>query len=94
MVISPTRNDVHALDDTLSALDKFVAYQSQVTLDIGRNLPIGSGIVESATRHIVQQRLKQSGIRGSLPGAQAVLNLRTSHRSGPFEQCGENLATG
>jgi hypothetical protein len=40
-----------------------------------RKLPIGSGVVESATGHIVQQRAKQSGMRWSLPGAQAVLNL-------------------
>jgi hypothetical protein len=59
-----------------------------------KKLPIGSGVVESATRHIVQQRLKQSGMRWSLPGAQAVLNLRARHRSGQFEQYWENLATG
>jgi hypothetical protein len=59
-----------------------------------RKLPIGSGVVESGTRHIVQQRLKQSGMRWSLPGAQAVLNLRARHRSGQFEQYWENLATG
>ena len=56
------------------------------------NLPIGSGVVESAGRHIVQQRLKQSGMRWSLPGAQAVLNLRTRHRNGQFEQYWENYA--
>jgi hypothetical protein len=56
------------------------------------NLPIGSGVVESAGRHIVQQRLKQSGMRWSLPGAQAVLNLRTRHRNGQFEQYWENFA--
>ena len=43
--------------------------------------PIGSGTVESAGRHIVQQRLKQSGMHWSIPGAQAVLNLRTRHRT-------------
>lgn len=59
-----------------------------------RNLPIGSGAVESATSHIVQQRLKQSGMRWSLPGAQAILNLRTRHRNGQFEQYWENLASG
>lgn len=59
-----------------------------------QKLPIGSGIVESGTRHIVQQRLKQSGMRWSLPGAQAVLNLRTRHRSGQFEQYWENVALG
>lgn len=58
-----------------------------------RNLPIGSGVVESAGRHIVQQRLKQSGMRWSLPGAQAVLNLRTRHRSGQFEQYWADVAT-
>jgi hypothetical protein len=61
-------------------------------LALPRNLPIGSGVVESAARHIVQQRLKQSGMRWSLPGAQAVLNLRTRHRSGQFEQYWENFS--
>jgi hypothetical protein len=28
----------------------------------------------------------------SIPGAQAVLNLRTRHRSEQFEQCRENFA--
>jgi hypothetical protein len=56
------------------------------------NLPIGSGVVESAGRHIVQQRLKQSGMRWSIPGAQAILNLRTHHRNGQFEQYWENYA--
>ena len=59
---------------------------------IKNNLPIGSGVIESAGRHIVQQRLKQSGMRWSLPGAQALLNLHTRHRSGQFEQYWENFA--
>ena len=59
---------------------------------IGNNLPVGSGVIESAGRHIVQQRLKQSGMRWSLLGAQAILNLRARHRSGQFEQYWENYA--
>jgi hypothetical protein len=59
---------------------------------LDRKLPIGSGSVESAARHIVQQRLKQSGMRWSDPGAQAVLNLRTLHRNGLFEQYWETFA--
>lgn len=58
-----------------------------------QHLPIGSGRVESAARHIVQQRLKQSGMRWSDPGAQAILNLRTLHRNGEFEQYWENRAS-
>ncbi len=56
------------------------------------HLPIGSGVVESAARHIVQQRLKQSGMRWSDCGAQAILNLRTLHRNGQFEQHWESYA--
>lgn len=56
------------------------------------HLPIGSGSVESAARHIVQQRLKQSGMRWSDSGAQAILNLRTLHRNGGFENYWENYA--
>ena len=58
---------------------------------LAENLPIGSGSVESAARHIVQQRLKQAGMRWSDSGAQAILNLRTLHRNGKFEQYWENL---
>lgn len=59
---------------------------------IENNLPIGSGVVESAARHIVQQRLKQSGMRWSDEGAQSILNLRTLHRNGEFEQYWEDFA--
>src|SRR5258708_6111261 len=59
---------------------------------IDHNLPIGSGAVESAARHIVQQRLKLSGMRWSDSGAQAILNLRTLHRNGDFEQYCEDYA--
>jgi len=51
---------------------------------IGDDLPIGSGSAESAISHIIQQRLKQSGMRWSDRGAQSILNLRTVHRNGDF----------
>jgi hypothetical protein len=38
--------------------------------------PIGSGTVESACKVVVQQRMKQAGMRWSRPGAQAMLALR------------------
>ena len=40
-----------------------------------RDLPIGSGPVESAGKHLVQLRLKRPGARWSEPGAQALLAL-------------------
>jgi hypothetical protein len=41
-----------------------------------QGLPIASGPVESAGKHLVQLRLKRPGARWSDPGAQALLALR------------------
>lgn len=38
-------------------------------------LPVGSGAVESAARHVVQQRLKRAGCRWSDAGGQALVNV-------------------
>lgn len=43
-----------------------------------RGLPIGSGAVESAAKHLVQARLKRAGMRWSFDGAQALLALAAS----------------
>jgi hypothetical protein len=40
-----------------------------------RGLPVGSGAVESAAKHLVQVRLKRAGMRWSHDGAQAILAL-------------------
>lgn len=41
------------------------------------NLPIASGVVEAACKTLVAQRLKQSGMRWSKAGGQAILTLRS-----------------
>lgn len=43
-----------------------------------QGLPVGSGAVESAARHLVQQRLKGPGMRWSPAGASALLALRSA----------------
>ncbi len=50
-----------------------------------RGLLIGSGAIESAHRTVVQKRMKRSGQRWSLTGAQHVLNLRTCLMSDRWE---------
>jgi hypothetical protein len=45
-------------------------------------LPIGSGLVESAGKVVLKQRLSQGGMRWTRAGAQAVATLRAWHRSG------------
>jgi hypothetical protein len=46
--------------------------------------PIGSGVVEGACRHVVKDRMEQSGMRWEAKGAQAVLNLRAIHINGDW----------
>jgi hypothetical protein len=49
---------------------------------IARQLPIGSGVVESANKTLITAREKGAGMRWSGAGAQAVASLRAVHRSG------------
>jgi hypothetical protein len=47
---------------------------------------IGSGVVEAACKTLVTQRLKQSGMRWSLSGAQAILTPRGWEQSERFDK--------
>jgi hypothetical protein len=49
---------------------------------IAQQLPIGSGVVESANKTVITAREKGAGMRWRGPGAQAVASLRAVHRSG------------
>jgi hypothetical protein len=48
--------------------------------------PLGSGTVESACKVVVQQRMKQAGMRWSRKGAQAMLALRCALLSDRWRQ--------
>jgi hypothetical protein len=43
---------------------------------LAQGWPIGTGVIEGACRHLVKDRMEQSGMRWTKAGAQAVLNLR------------------
>jgi len=47
-------------------------------------LPIGTGVIEGACRHLVKDRMDRTGARWSLQGAEAVLRLRALRSSGDF----------
>jgi len=47
---------------------------------------IGSGAIESANKVILQRRLKQAGMRWSVPGAQALLTLRAKVESNLWDK--------
>lgn len=45
-------------------------------------LPIATGVIEGACRHLVKDRMDITGARWGLPGAEAILRLRSLHVSG------------
>lgn len=51
-----------------------------------RGLPIGSGVVEATCKTLVGQRLKLSGMRWSMAGAQAILTTRGWDQSERFDE--------
>jgi len=51
-----------------------------------KDLPIGSGEIESGHRHVIQQRLKLSGCWWKEVNAQAMLNLRTARANHLWNQ--------
>lgn len=49
-------------------------------------MPIATGVIEGACRHLVKDRMELTGARWSLAGAEAVLRLRALRKSGDFEE--------
>ena len=43
--------------------------------------PIASGVIEGACRHLVKDRMERSGMRWTLEGARAMLNVRAAFQS-------------
>ena len=60
---------------------KFMNYD----LYLAAGLPIASGVIEGACRHLIKDRMDITGARWSLEGAEAVLRLRAIRSSGDFE---------
>jgi hypothetical protein len=57
-----------------------------------QGLLFGSGAIESANRDIIQKRMKLSGQRWTLSGAQQMLNLRVCYKSGQSNKLYELIA--
>jgi hypothetical protein len=53
---------------------------------LAAGLPIGSGVIEGACRHLLQDRLDLSGATWTVKNAEAVLKLRALRSSGDFEE--------
>jgi hypothetical protein len=46
--------------------------------------PIATGVIEGACRHVIKDRMERAGMRWKVPGAQAMLNLRTIYTNGDW----------
>lgn len=46
--------------------------------------PVATGVIEGACRHVIKDRMERAGMRWKVPGAQAMLNLRTIHSNGDW----------
>ena len=74
-------------DEQLTALDALVRYyrtnetRMRYTEFRAAGLPIGSGIVESAHKHVLQSRMKQAGQRWSILRGRRMVQLRALYRT-------------
>lgn len=50
-----------------------------------QGLPIATGVIEGACRHLVKDRMDRGGARWTIPGAEAVLRLRALRVTGDFD---------
>jgi hypothetical protein len=53
---------------------------------LARGYPIGSGVAEGACRHLVKDRMEQTGMRWTVEGAQAMLHVRALHLNDQWEE--------
>jgi len=52
---------------------------------LAKGLPIATGVIEGACRHLIKDRMDVTGARWGLTGAEAILKLRSLRSSGDFE---------
>jgi hypothetical protein len=85
---SGTDLDADAAEEVRKAIGYFTDHAARMDYPrfVARQLPIGSGGVESACKTLIQAREKQAGMRWSHDGAQVVASLRALHRSGRWDR--------
>lgn len=74
-------------DEQLTALDSLIGYyrnnqaRMRYPVFIAQGLMVGSGIVEAAHRHVLQERMKLSGQHWSERGGRKMVGLRAAYRT-------------
>jgi hypothetical protein len=61
-------------------------YRMQYDKYLRAGYPIATGVIEGACRHVIKDRMERAGMRWTIPGAEAMLELRTIHTNGDWEE--------
>jgi len=80
----PTGKARETVDDATAYLHKRLAFIHYARF-IAMGLPIASGVIEGACRHVVRDRLDITGARWNVQVAEAVLQLRAIRSSGDWD---------
>jgi len=76
------RESVDVCAGYLLQYKRYLAYDEY----LAAGLPIASGVIEGACRHLIKDRMDLTGARWSLGGAEAVLQLRALRSSHDFDE--------
>jgi hypothetical protein len=79
-----TKGERDTLENHLNYLAKNSIYVHYANF-LRDGLPIATGVIEGACRHLIQDRLGITGARWGLSGAEAILKLRALRSSGDWD---------
>lgn len=81
---SATRRGLQERGNIDKAADYLLDHVDMLRYDeyLRDGLPIATGVIEGACRHLVKDRMDITGARWGLAGAEAILRLRSLHASG------------
>jgi hypothetical protein len=79
-----------ALKEVTTACNYFEKNAQRMRYDeyLQAGYPIASGVIEGACRHVIKDRMEQGGMRWTLAGAEAMLNVRSVCASSEWEHFG------
>jgi hypothetical protein len=84
-LLGMTAKDRAVVDTCADYLLKFRAYLHYESY-LADGVPISTGVIEGACRHLIKDRMDITGARWSLEGAEAVLKLRSLRSSGDLDE--------
>jgi hypothetical protein len=61
------------------------AHRMRYDVYLAAGSPIASGVIEGACRHCIKDRMERSGMRWTIEGAQAMLDMRSAYLNGAWD---------